>query len=71
MKIGMEEDMGVADEMALSVWDRASAARVITREAHQNTLIWMDCSENWHEGGHVRCRRNGVVGFGIARVRRA
>ena len=24
----------------------------------------MDCSENRHEGGHGRCRRNGIVGFG-------
>ena len=55
--------------------DRARAARVIAREARQNALIrslrWLevkDCNENRHEGGHGRCRRNGVVGFGIARV---
>ena len=49
------------------------AARVIAREARQNALIcslwWLevkDCNENRHEGGHWRCRQNGVVGFGIA-----
>ena len=72
MKFGMKEDMGIADKMALSVFG-SRAARVIAREARQNTLIcslWclevMDCSENRHEGGHGRCRQNGIVGFGIA-----
>ena len=59
-------------------WDRARAARVFAREARQNALIrslwWLevkDCNENRHEGGHGHCRRNGVVGFGIARVQHA
>ena len=59
-------------------WDRMRPARIVAREACQNALIcslwWlevMDCSENRHEGGHGRCRRNGVVGFGIAQAQRA
>ena len=27
-----------------------------------------DCDENAHEGGHGRCRQNGIVGFGMARA---
>ena len=70
----MKEDMGVADVMALSVWDRVHAARVIARRAHQNALIpslwWLegkDCNENRHEGGHGHC----LVKFGIACAQRA
>ena len=55
-------------------WDRA---RVIAREARQTALLhslwWLevkDCNENRHEGGHGRCRQNGVVGFGIVRAQR-
>ena len=62
MKIGMKGDMGVADKIALLVWDRAQAARVIAREERQKAVIrslwWLevkDCNENRHEGGHGRC----------------
>ena len=51
--------------------------RVIARKARQNALIrslwWLevkDCNENRYEGGHGRCRQNGVVGLGIARTHR-
>ena len=26
-----------------------------------------DCDENAHEGGHGRCRQNGIVGFWVVR----
>ena len=26
-----------------------------------------DCDENGHEGGHGRCRQNGIVGFWVVR----
>ena len=65
----------ISEDLPWRFWDRARAARVIAREARQKALtcsLWwlevMDCSENWHEGGHGHCRRNGVVGFGIARA---
>ena len=60
MKIGMKEDMVVADEMSLLVLVLGFG---IAREARQNALIrslwWLevkDCNENRHEGGHGRCR---------------
>ena len=78
MKIGMNGDMGVANQMALLVLGLRVRSNVIAREAPQNALIcslwWQevkDCNENRHEGGHGRCRQNGVVGFGIARAQRA
>ena len=57
-------------------WDRMRPARIVAREACQNTLIcslWLleviDCNENLHEGGHGLCQRNDVNGFGMARVK--
>ena len=59
-------------------WDRPHAARAIVREARQNALIfslrWLevkDCNENRYEGGHGRCRQNGIFGLGITRMQRA
>ena len=56
-------------------WDRMRPARIVAREAYQNSLIaslWLleviDCNENLHEGGHGLCQRNDVNGFGMARV---
>ena len=58
-------------------WDPARIARVIAHEALQNALfrsLWwlelLDLDESRHEGRHRCCRRNGVVGFGIARAAR-
>ena len=54
--------------------EMACAEYVILRNAHQNTLIcslsWLevrDCNGNWYEGGHGRCRQNGIVGFWVVR----
>ena len=44
MKIGMKEDMGVADKMSNF---GLFAERVILRKVRQNTLI---CSLSWLEG---------------------
>ena len=46
MKIGMKEDMGVADKMTLSNFELC-AERLILRKVRQNTLI---CSLSWLEG---------------------
>ena len=44
-------------------WDRMRPARIVAREACQNSLIgslWLleviDCNENLHEGGHGLCQ---------------
>ena len=55
-------------------WDPARVACVIAHEALQNALFrslwWLELfylDESRHEGRHRCCRRNGVVGFGIAK----
>ena len=78
MKIGMKGTWALLTKWRCWFWDTARAARVIAREARQNALIcslwWLevkDCNENRHEGGHGRCRQNGIVSLGIALAQRA
>ena len=82
MKIGMKEEMGVADEMTSSVLgSRARSARICARSAQIHLFSWflgeklqLELSEghdNWHEGGDVRCQRNDIFRFGIVCAQRA
>ena len=69
MKIGMKEEMGIANKMTSS--DLESRARS-TRFASTVTLLEAtEGDENWHEGGDGHCRRNDIFRFGIARAQRA
>ena len=76
MKIGMKEEMGVADEMTSSVLgSRAQRTHLCTKCANPlNFMVWggkwqqelSEGHENWHEGEDGRCRRNGIISLGIA-----
>ena len=79
MKIGMKEEMGVADEMTSSVLgSRARSARICARSAQIHSFLWFwgekwqqelsDGHENWHEGGDGRCQLNDIFRFEIART---
>ena len=68
MEMGMKEDMDVADEMSLSRSKRnqaQSAPKCIYVQFM--VLEGKDCDENAHEGGHGRCRQNGIVAFWVVR----
>ena len=82
MKIGMKEEMGVADEMTSSVLgSRARSARICARSAQIHSFLWFwgekwqqelsEGHENWHEVGDGRCQLNDIFSFGIACVHRA
>ena len=73
MKIGMKEDMDIADKMTLS--------NLVSRSTHNYThakcalthlfavfgrLEGKDCNDNLYEGGHGHCQRNNIIKFGIA-----
>ena len=68
MEMGMKEDVDVADEMSLSCskGDQAQSAPKCTYLQFM-VLEGKDCDENGHEGGHGRCRQNGIVGFWVVR----
>ena len=79
MKIGMKEEMGVADEMTSSVLgSRARSARICARSAQIHSFSWFfgeklqlelsEGHENWHERGDGRCQRNDIIRSGIARA---
>ena len=60
MKIGMKEEMGIADKM--TSWNRAHAARAIARKARTasfaSTVTLLEATEgdeNWHEAGDRHC----------------
>ena len=75
MKIGMKEEMGVADEMTSSVLgSRARSARICARSAQIHSFSWFfgeklqlelsEGHENWHEGGDGCCRQKDIFCFG-------
>ena len=68
MEMGMKEDMEVADEMSLSRSKRNQAQKAPKCTYLQFMVLeGKDCDENAHEGGHGRCRQNGIVGFWVVR----
>ena len=68
MEMGMKEDVDVTDEMSLlrSKRNQAQSAPKCTYLQFM-VLEGKDCDENAHEGGHGRCRQNGIVGFWVVR----
>ena len=61
MKIGMKEDMDVAEKMTLSNLVSRSTLNYAQSVPKRTYLQFMvlkgkDCVENAHEGGHGRCR---------------
>ena len=78
MKIGMKEEMGVANEMTSSV---LGSAHIFARSAQIHSFSWfwgeklqlelLEGHENWYEGGDGRCRQNDIFRFGIAHAVRA
>ena len=82
MKIGMKEEMGIADEMTSSVLgSRACSARICARSAQIHSFSWFfgeklqqelsEGHENWHEGGDGHCRQNDIFSLAIACAQRA
>ena len=68
MEMGMKEDADVADEMSLSRSKRNQAQKAPKCTYLQFMVLeGKDCDENAHEGGHGRCRQNGIVGFWVVR----
>ena len=68
MEMGMKEDVDVADEMSLSRSKRNQAEKAPKCTYLQFMVLeGKDCDENGHEGGHGRCRQNGIVGFWVVR----
>ena len=68
MEMGMKEDVDVADEMSLSRSKRNQAQSAPKCTYLQFMVLeGKDCDENAHEGGHGRCRQNGIVGFWVVR----
>ena len=68
MEMGMKEDADVADEMSLSRSKRNQAQKAPKCTYLQFMVLeGKDCDENGHEGGHGRCRQNGIVGFWVVR----
>ena len=68
MEMGMKEDVDVADEMSLSRSKRNQAQSAPKCTYLQFMVLeGKDCDENGHEGGHGRCRQNGIVGFWVVR----
>ena len=66
MEMGMKEDVDVADEMSLSRSKRNQAQKAPKCTYLQFMVLeGKDCDENGHEGGHGRCRQNGIVGFWV------
>ena len=66
MEMGMKEDVDVADEMSLSRSKRNQAQSAPKCTYLQFMVLeGKDCDENAHEGGHGRCRQNGIVGFWV------
>ena len=66
MEMGMKEDVDVADEMSLSRSKRNQAQTAPKCTYLQFVVLeGKDCDENAHEGGHGRCRQNGIVGFWV------
>ena len=66
MEMGMKEDADVADEMSLSRSKRNQAQKAPKCTYLQFMVLeGKDCDENGHEGGHGRCRQNGIVGFWV------
>ena len=81
MKIGMKEEMGVANEMTSSALGlRARSARIFAQRAHIHSFSWfggeklqlelLEGHENWHEGGDRRCQQNDIFRSGIVRAQR-
>ena len=66
MEMGMKEDVDVADEMSLSRSKR-NLAQSVPKCTYLQFMVLegKDCDENGHEGGHGRCRQNGIVGFWV------
>ena len=75
MKIGMKEEIGVANKMTSSVLGlRAHSARNFARSAQIHSFSWfwgeklqlelLEGHENWYEGGDGRCRQNDIFRFG-------
>ena len=66
MEMGMKEDVDVADEMSLSRSKR-NLAQSVPKCTYLQFMVLegKDCDENAHEGGHGRCRQNGIVGFWV------
>ena len=82
MKIGMKEEIGVANKMTSFVLGLcARSACICARSALIHSFSWVlgekwqqelsEGHENWHEGGDGRCRRNDIFRFGIARAAHA
>ena len=68
MEMVMKEDVEVADEMSLSRSKRNQAQSAPKCTYLQFMVLeGKDCDENAHEGGHGRCRQNGIVGFWVVR----
>ena len=68
MEMGMKEDVDVADEILLSCSKRNQAQSAPKCTYLQFMVLeGKDCDENAHEGGHGRCRQNGIVGFWVVR----
>ena len=66
MEMGMKEDVDVADEMSLSRSKRNQAQSAPKCTYLQFMVLeGKDCDENAHEGGHGRCRQNGIVAFWV------
>ena len=66
MEMGMKEDADVADEMSLSRSKRNQAQKAPKCTYLQFMVLeGKDCDDNAHEGGHGRCRQNGIVGFWV------
>ena len=68
MEMGMKEDVDVADEMSLSRSKR-NLAQSVPKCTYLQFMVLegKDCDKNGHEGGHGRCRQNGIVGFWVVR----
>ena len=67
MKIGMKEEMGIADEMTSSVLGScARSARICAQSVQIHSFSWfwgiklqqelLEGHENWYEGGDGHCR---------------
>ena len=79
MKIGMKEEMGVANEMtSFILGSRTRSARICAQSAQIHLFSWFfgeklqlelsEGHENWHERGDGRCQRNDIIRSRIARA---
>ena len=73
MKIGMKEEMGIANKMRSSNLESRALLRAKRAQQALRAVTLLEATEgdeNWHEAGDRHCRQNEILEFGIARAQR-